>query len=762
MPSLFECMQRTIVDNTPCTRKKKGSITAMQNTVVEFYNDSLRKIVFIPGQNQIDWTTSDNHPNLIPGKEYAVQCDADNPHNAKHIYEIKSMLFEIRKVKDSSPFENNRSCSVKVLEYEEGREYPKVENVVVTGYFYNAYPEAIYDSKGFWCSGKDGREIFCITERRQCVSSSENSIKKYLESVLSGSGIGKTVIGKLFNTFSLEVLDKIKNDDPELSTIIKNKEKREKLISLVTRGEDSETSLNFLLQNNISAEQAIFIIKHLGSASFFQISKNPYVLLRFNTIPIEQVFKIAAASNIPFRSKSNVEGLILRYIEHRKENFGDIYVESKDFRDKNGKYTNFEMFYDKYDRYYKFTEKEIQDALTALESRGRIIIKQDVNDESIQCIYDKFFYEMENTIVHKLLIYRNSKSENYVSEDFIRSELVKIGQDSSSFTLDSKQEEAVVNALTNKICVISGGPGTGKTCVTKTIVDIFRKAFPEKKIQLCAPTGKASRRMSEVIGLPACTLHKKLGYGTGMDTPIEEDLLIIDECSMIDIELFYKTLKNVENNTTIVLVGDYNQLPSVGPGLILRDIIDSNVIPSTILENVFRQAGNSEIINAAHHILKKETGDINSDFGKDFVFIEQETSNDVYQNISGCINYLLQQGVDPDQIQILSPQNEGMVGTHGLNNMMRDVCNPEQLRGIGKLIGNTMFFPGDRIIETENDSELGIFNGSIGKILAFDSDGFLADFDDHRVVLTDADMKSIKLGYAITVHKSQGSGATRS
>jgi exodeoxyribonuclease V alpha subunit len=442
----------------------------------------------------------------------------------------------------------------------------------------------------------------------------------------------------------------------------------------------------------------------------------------------------------------------MRYLYYRNSGFGDIYVDRNDFLLKENGFTKFELFYDKYNQYKKFSKSMILEAFDRLISKKIIVIEQHISIPDMYCIYDTKSYEMEKYVVEKLICLRQIASDEDPAIEEIIDECEK-----NSYKLDKLQREAVKNAIFNKLSIISGGPGTGKTLVTKIIVEVYKKLYPSSKIQLCAPTGKASRRMSDVIGMPACTIHKKLGYGSGSLLPITDDLLIVDECSMMDIDLFYKMLSAVDEKTQIVLVGDYNQLPSVGPGLILRDLIDSKKVPSTMLKSVFRQSNGSEIINASVAVLEKRIDYINKEYGKDFVFVEQKTKQEAYINLEGCIKHLLSKGVTPERIQILTPQNEGVIGTTGLNNMMRDICNPPDKRGKGLLVKNTMFFVGDRIIETENDADLGIFNGSIGVITAIADDGLVADFDGRLVPLTIKDMQTVKLGYAITVHKSQGS-----
>jgi exodeoxyribonuclease V alpha subunit len=718
----------------------------------EFYNYNLRKILYDSKQTELDFSCI--KASLVENEYYVCKMDG-NSNKVIGCYPLKSMQFEIRNIKESTLHNNTYSCSVRVLSYEDGREYPKTDNVVVVGYFYNAYPEAVYDTMGYWDIGRDGRDVFFVTERQQTISSSENSIIKYLSSLLKGKGIGKTTITKIVNKLGCDTLNKIRNNDPILATLVRKPEKRKAIIDAVQHSIDSERSLNFMIQNGIEAELAINITNKLGTTSLTQISENPYILLKFSNIPIETINLMAKKLNVEYHNDVNLDGLILRYINYRINTFGDIYVEHNDFYHHNNGNSKFELFYDRYNKYEPFTHDEISQSLNRLFQSNQIFIEKHVTNPDIRCIYTASYHNMENKVVATLKKLNNVKPSTYIEQSEVEQFIQSF--EKNGLVLDSIQADAIIQAFKNKLSIISGGPGTGKTLVTKSIVDVFKKVFPDKKVQLCAPTGKASRRMSDVIGLPACTIHRKIGYGTGEDMPIEEDLLIIDECSMMDMELFYRTLSAISENTTVVLVGDYNQLPSVGPGLILRDLIDSKKIPATILKNVFRQSSGSEIITAANAVLDKDMSKINESFGKDFVFIEQTSKEEIYENISGCIKYLLSHGVKSEQIQLLTPQNEGLLGTTGLNNLMRDLCNPANVRGTGVLIHNTMFFPGDRIIQTENNNEKGIFNGSMGTIIRISDTEALAEFDGRNVILEKKDFASIKLGYAITVHKSQGS-----
>ena len=227
---------------------------------LEFYNDNLKKVIYDSNNNELDFSSILASQKLNDGEEYACKTSPENPTIVTNCYPLKQMSFEIRNIKESTTFENTYSCSVRVLSYEEGREYPNTDNVVVVGYFYNAYPESVYDTIGYWDIGKDGREVFFITERQQVVSSSENSIKKYLMSLCKGKSVGKAIINRLVDEYGVDTLEMIKNKDKMLLSIVKNQKKLDTIIDVVSHNLDSEKSLHFLVQNNIDAETAINII----------------------------------------------------------------------------------------------------------------------------------------------------------------------------------------------------------------------------------------------------------------------------------------------------------------------------------------------------------------------------------------------------------------------------------------------------------------------------------------------------------------------
>lgn len=358
--------------------------------------------------------------------------------------------------------------------------------------------------------------------------------------------------------------------------------------------------------------------------------------------------------------------------------------------------------------------------------------------------------------------------------------------------LDPLQRDAVLTAGHSGLLVITGGPGTGKTTTINTIIRMF--ADEGKTILLGAPTGRAAKRMSEATGWPASTIHRLLEYQGRPDedeeggdqvrghfernenNPLECDVVIIDEMSMVDIFLMNALLKAIHRGTRLIMVGDANQLPSVGAGNVLRDIIASGVIRTIQLRHIFRQAAASDIVVNAHKINEGEPVDL-SKRSKDFLFIKSQTPDQIFAAIAALVlnklpGYL---GVDPFDIQIMTPQRKGALGVERLNQLLQEQMNPKSSRKTEKEIGGTLFRVGDKVMQIRNDYNLiweirgrygipiekgeGVFNGDIGIITEINSfaQNLTVRFDDRFVEYAFKDCESLELAYAITIHKSQGS-----
>lgn len=330
--------------------------------------------------------------------------------------------------------------------------------------------------------------------------------------------------------------------------------------------------------------------------------------------------------------------------------------------------------------------------------------------------------------------------------------------------LATNQKAATIQALTEKIQVITGGPGTGKSTITKAILAITEKLTD--KIVLAAPTGRAAKRMAEITGKKALTIHsllefdfKKGKFKRDLDNPLDCDLIIIDEASMIDTYLMYSLLKAIPSYARVIFVGDINQLPSVGPGNVLKDMIHSRSLAVTVLNEIFRQAAGSRIITNAHLINNGTFPDISNASDSDFFFIEAEEPEEVLRNILSLVTQRLPKkyGFNPiDGIQVMAPMRKGVVGIENLNQLLQEHLNPQE----GSLFwGGKRFQEGDKVMQTRNDYQRQVYNGDIGRILSIDQveQEMLVMMDDRQVVYPFADLDELVLAYAVSVHKYQGS-----
>jgi exodeoxyribonuclease V alpha subunit len=333
--------------------------------------------------------------------------------------------------------------------------------------------------------------------------------------------------------------------------------------------------------------------------------------------------------------------------------------------------------------------------------------------------------------------------------------------------LSVMQCEAVKKAIERKVMILTGGPGTGKTTIIKAILEIYVRVT--KKIAMGAPTGRAAKRMSEATGWSAKTLHrllewdfKKMGFKRDTSHPLNADVVIVDEASMIDNLLMHHFLKAIPTEAVLILVGDVNQLPSVGAGNVLRDIIASKVVPVVELNEIFRQAMDSLIITNAHRINCGEFPRLSTPKSKqlrDFYFIQREEPGDVAETILDLVTRRIPSRfrLDPiNDIQVLTPMHKGVIGAGNLNMILQQRLNPSQVEFAR---GGRVYKPGDKVMQIRNNYEKEVFNGDIGRIsrIDFESQTVIVDYDGRKVEYDYPDLDELVLAYAVSVHKSQGS-----
>lgn len=390
------------------------------------------------------------------------------------------------------------------------------------------------------------------------------------------------------------------------------------------------------------------------------------------------------------------------------------------------------------------------------------IFQTDLLIKDQDCVYLPRYYHAENYIAENLLSRKYASVIGTNDEEIEK--WINSYQRKNCFQIDPLQLKAIELAIKNPLFILTGGPGTGKTTILQVIVSFFREHH--RTIALAAPTGRAAQRMGSVAGLTAKTIHRLLEFKGGSQTnifgrdennPIEADVIILDEASMIDVLLMRSFISAVQKNTQLIIVGDYHQLPSVGAGNVLADLIQSGFIPHVNLKTIFRQAAASRIVTAAHEIISGIVPTFLNSKTDNCFFLYQQDSQDCVTLISDLVSRRLpaKYHFNPiTDIQVLSPMHKGILGTQNLNKVLQKELNG-QTKSLNR--GETIFFLGDKVMQIRNNYDLGVFNGDIGKVVdVIDDEGLCIDFDGNMVKYENRELEELVPAYCISIHKSQG------
>lgn len=565
-------------------------------------------------------------------------------------------------------------------------------------------------------------------------------IEKYLGSGLI-KGIGPVYAKAIVSRFGLETIDVIENDIERLLEVPRLGRKRmEKIRESWEKQKDIKEVMVFLQGYGVSTAFAAKIYRKYEKDSIAKVKENPYQLaddiwgIGFKTAD-GIASKMGYEKNDPRRCRS---GILYTLNELAEE--GHVYAEP-------------EQLVDAAVKLLDAGESPVRQALASMIEANDVVSDNEV-------IYLSPFYHAENGSAKRL---QSLLSDTSLFNANIAAEPeAKYGDKPGDIVYDEVQLAAIQKALDSKVMVLTGGPGTGKTTTTQGIIAAFKARH--MSILLAAPTGRAAKRMTEATGMEAKTIHRLLeynpmdGYKRNDANPLDGDALIVDECSMIDILLFYNLMKAIPSNMRLILVGDIDQLPSVGAGNVLRDIIDSQQIPVVRLTRIFRQAQSSRIVMNAHAINAGQFPNIKNGLDTDFFFIGQEDADDIVKLIIGLVRDRLPKkyGYPAKEIQVLTPMQRGTVGAGNLNIELQNALNPS---GPSLARGGYTFRQGDKVMQIRNNYDKNVFNGDIGYITAVDTNvRTLSVTFDNRVVEYDiTELDEIVLAYAVTIHKSQGS-----
>ncbi len=597
----------------------------------------------------------------------------------------------------------------------------------------------------------------------------KEAIERYLGSGAI-KGIGLALAARIVRRFQEDTF-RIIEEEPERLAEIKGISERKamEIASQVNEKRDLRQAMIFLQQYGIKMNLAVKVYQAYGQDVYGIIKENPYRLADdIEGVGFRTADEIAARVGIRMDSDFRIRsGILYALLQATAE--GHTYLPERELTERAA-------------RLLEVGAEQIEKQYMDLAIERKIILKQPEGADDMQAqVYAASFYYMEaNTAVMLKQL-----NVGYDVPEIELKQRIRSIEKQTGMVLDEHQAAAVREAVRNGLLVITGGPGTGKTTTINTIIKYFE--LEGLDIFLAAPTGRAAKRMSETTGFEARTIHRMLELNGGMEgaggferneqNPLEADVIIVDEMSMVDISLMHSLLKAVAVGTRLILVGDVNQLPSVGPGSVLRDIIDSHVCNVVMLTKIFRQASTSDIIVNAHKINHGEEVVLDNK-SMDFFFLKRYDADVIINVVLQLIGQKLPKFVEatPFDIQVLTPMRKGLLGVERLNGILQRYLNPPAADKAEKEYGEILFREGDKVMQTKNnyqlpweirtkfgltvDKGLGVFNGDMGIIRRINdfAEMMLIEFDEGRMVEYPYKLlDELELAYAITIHKSQGS-----
>ena len=649
--------------------------------------------------------------------------------------------------------ENNGYC-ILMVEPAEGTEGIPIDmiptdpiNSLITcvGYMPSIRVNEDYIFTGEWTTHPKYGEQFKFSQAEVVLPNTTEGAVRYLSSL--AYGVGPATANKIVQAMGGE---------QALNNIMTEPEKLYKLDFL--KPNQAEEMINALMENTVLAELSSMICREgIGPATAARIyakygkdaveivKENPYIIADdVFGIGFKKADTIARALGMKPDDPYRVEAAY-KFMLQEAKNDGHVYLRPSDtiprMEDLLGK---------------EIVDKNaIAEACRALELRGRVVREGGKGSP----IYDVDLYNAEVDLAeHITRLLAQPKQEWPGIESRIAAQ-----ENDMKIEYAPEQKEAVAVALQNPVSVITGGPGVGKTTVIKAICNLYAEKNPEAPIYLASPTGKAAKRMEEATGREAKTLHRLLRYAPEVGFGYNEEdqlpapgLLIVDEVSMMDIELAASLFKAISEGITVVLVGDPDQLPSVGPGNVLNDIIESGVVPVVRLKFNYRQAGGSKIAEYAHHVVSGTVPPIGVVDG-DYECRECEDPDEVIANVKAIIEEALAQGMNPMDIQVMAPMKRSSVGVDALNDLARELMNPASEEKPELPYGKISWRVGDKVMVVKNDYHLGVFNGDMGIVTAVASNSITVDIDGWNIGFDYDHLDELTHAYAITIHKSQGS-----
>ncbi len=663
---------------------------------------------------------------------------------------------------------DGRAISVMFRNEENGYSVLKFEtddsqSITVVGCIPCAAPGEYYTLVGFWTEHPSYGSQFRVERFDRSLPDDEEGIAMFIGSGLI-PGIGNTLAQRIVDKFGTDTFDVLAGYPEKLSQVKGITEKKaEEIVASFSEQLNLRRILEFMLSYGFSADVAMRLYSRLGPLAVDAVRRNPYILVDdYYGVSFDDADGFAASLGIDPDSTMRVEAAI-RYTLIFNGSNGHVFIPYE------------KLFIATAQLLKNISHELFDEAMEELTLRGDVvretICKQDA-------CYLETMYDAECGVAKKIFSLMESPKK-LADMDM----LLDSAQHHLNITYAACQCDAIRMAIANHVMILTGGPGTGKTTTIRGIIYMFEEMG--LRIALAAPTGRAAKRMSELCGYEAKTIHRLLEttftpdglsqmFMRNEDNPLDADAIIVDEVSMVDIQLMHGLLNALRPGTRLIMVGDHDQLPSVGAGNVLRDLIGSGCIATAHLTEIFRQAQESMIVMNAHAINAGGQMDLKS--SKDFFYMRRVEPYDVVETVTGLCKTRLPSyfNIDPREIQVISPTKQRETGTHSLNHSLQAALNPPRSDRAEKKYGDTVFRVGDRVMQIRNNYDinwhkedgseagLGIFNGDIGVIREINPDTELITvcFDDKLANYSVEQLGELELAYAITVHKSQGSEFT--
>jgi exodeoxyribonuclease V alpha subunit len=687
-----------------------------------------------------------------------VQLEVNNQNNAAHIPEYITIQGTIQRIIFHNPQNGYTVLSISLtLEKETLNNVLDDEDIVVTDLKLTGHLAAPregdeYRFTGTWFTHPRFGKQLKFTDAELLLPVGKSGVARYLSQITAGIGVKKAE--KIVAALGEDALEQIREnpsclDRPDLKFL--TEEQKKEIVADLTKNSVQAELAALICGPGVGMGTVMRIMKEFGQDAVAKIKENPYVLCsEVYGIGFKTADGIALRTGIPKNSPFRVDAALL-WVLNEAANGGHCYLRPSLIVDRligcRGKGVIAASGVD---------VKDIAESNQRLIDDGRCVREGD-------CVYLKKLWVAERIVAAKIKELTSRELQTIDAADTLKKLIADI-ESRDSVEYAPKQKEAIVKALCNAVSVVTGGPGTGKTTAINAIVDIYSRLYPHNELYLCAPTGRAAKRMSEAAGEEAKTIHRLLRYNPntssfeyGTDMPLPgPGLIIIDEASMIDVELAAVLLAAVnaggKEAHQVVFVGDVDQLPSVGPGSVLRDLIASSQVPTTRLEFNYRQAGGSRIAELAHRVCQGEM--ISLANAGDFEFVDADDGDEAAETIKWLAEtYVNAQGLSPLDWQVLVPMRRGSCGIKALNEALREIVNP--VRANAPSLGG--FRVGDKVMVIKNNYQLDVFNGDIGLVTTINKGNLTVDFRDREVEFPFEFLDHLQLAYASTIHKAQGS-----